>query len=42
VLKSLGVFNGRAQPACHGFAQGLLGWMLLQEAGSDVGRKKAP
>ncbi len=42
VLKSLGVFNGRAQPACHGFAQGLLGWMLAQEAGRDVGRKKAP
>jgi len=31
VLKSLGVFDGRAQPACHGLAQGLLGWMLGQE-----------
>jgi hypothetical protein len=33
VLRSLGVFTGRAQPACHGLAQGLLGWMLVQEAG---------
>ena len=31
VLKSLGLFDGRAQPACHGLAQGLLGWMLAQE-----------
>jgi len=32
-IRSLGVFHGRAQPACHGPAQGLLGWMLRQEAG---------
>jgi len=32
VLRSLGVFQGRAQPACHGFAQGLLGWMLARES----------
>jgi hypothetical protein len=31
-LKSLGVSDGRAQPLCHGFAQGLLGWMLAREA----------
>ena len=31
-LRSLGVFDRRAQPACHGFAQGLLGWMLAREA----------
>ena len=32
-LCSLGVFDRRAQPACHGFAQGLLGWMLARESG---------
>ncbi len=32
VLRSLGLFDGRTQPACHGLAQGLLGWMLAQEA----------
>lgn len=31
VLKSLGIFDGRTQPSCHGLAQGLLGWMLAQE-----------
>jgi hypothetical protein len=30
-LRSLGVFDGRTQPACHGLAQGLLGWMLARE-----------
>lgn len=34
VLRSLGVFHGRSQPACHGPAQGLLGWMLAREAQS--------
>ncbi len=29
-LRSLGIFGG-GQPACHGFAQGLLGWMLARE-----------
>jgi hypothetical protein len=34
VLRSLGVFHGRMQPACHGPAQGLLGWMLAREGQS--------
>jgi hypothetical protein len=34
VLRSLGVFHGRPQPACHGPAQGLLGWMLAREGQS--------
>lgn len=33
-LRGLGVFDGRSQPACHGVAQGLLGWMLEREAGN--------
>jgi hypothetical protein len=41
VLRSLGVFTRRAQPACHGLAQGLLGWMLVQEIVGAVGREKA-
>ena len=32
-LRQLGFFNGREQPACHGAAQGLLGWFLEREAG---------
>jgi hypothetical protein len=39
VLRSLGILNGRAQPACHGLAQGLLGWMLAQE---DSQRRPSP
>jgi hypothetical protein len=35
VLKSLAVFDGHAQPACHGLAQGLLGWMLARESGKE-------
>lgn len=31
-LRRLGVFAGRAQPASHGAAQGLLGWLLVREA----------
>jgi hypothetical protein len=31
-LRQLGVFDGRSQPACHGIAQGLLGWLLQQDA----------
>ena len=31
-LRELGVFSGRAQPACHGVAQGLLGWLIEREA----------
>jgi hypothetical protein len=30
-LRQLGFFDGRAQPACHGAAQGLLGWFLERE-----------
>jgi hypothetical protein len=37
VLKSLAVFDGHAQPACQGLAQGLLGWMLAQEVGPSKG-----
>jgi hypothetical protein len=42
VLKSLGVFNGRSQPACHGLAQGLLGWMLARENGQSSLSASAP
>jgi hypothetical protein len=31
-LRQLGVFDGRMQPACHGLAQGLLGWLLERDA----------
>ena len=31
-LRGLGVFDGPAQPASHGAAQGLLGWLLEREA----------
>jgi hypothetical protein len=36
-LRALGVFTHRAKPACHGFAQGMLGWLLAREnlAGRD-------
>jgi hypothetical protein len=30
-LRQLGYFDGRAQPASHGIAQGLLGWFLARE-----------
>lgn len=30
-LRQLGFFDGRKQPACHGAAQGLLGWFLERE-----------
>ena len=30
-LRQLGFFDGRAQPGCHGAAQGLLGWFLERE-----------
>ena len=33
-LRELGVFSGQMQPSCHGAAQGLLGWLLAQEARS--------
>ena len=41
-LRSLGVFDRRAQPACHGFAQGLLGWMLARESGPAVAVEPEP
>jgi hypothetical protein len=31
-LRALEVFTGRVRPACHGFAQGLLGWLLARES----------
>jgi len=31
-LRRLGVFDGNLRPACHGAAQGLLGWLLAREA----------
>lgn len=30
-LRYLGVWDGREQPACHGLAQGLLGWLIQRE-----------
>lgn len=30
-LRQLAVVDGRAQPACHGFAQGLLGWLIERD-----------
>ncbi len=30
-LRHLGFFDGRTHPACHGAAQGLLGWLLERE-----------
>ncbi len=30
-LRQLQVFDGRGQPACHGAAQGLLGWLIERE-----------
>jgi hypothetical protein len=32
-LRLLGYFDGRDHPACHGAAQGLLGWLLEREPG---------
>ncbi len=31
-LRALGFFDGRAHPACHGSAQGFLGWLIENEA----------
>jgi hypothetical protein len=30
-LRQLGIWDGRSQPACHGIAQGLLGWLIERE-----------
>ncbi len=35
-LRALAVCDGRTQPACHGLAQGLLGWMRAREDGADA------
>ena len=35
-LKQLGVFDGRSRPACHGAAQGLIGWLLERERDASV------
>lgn len=32
-LRQLGFFDGHEHPACHGAAQGLLGWLLQREPG---------
>ncbi len=42
VLKALAVFDGRAQPACHGLAQGLIGWMLARERGPEIAAGTVP
>lgn len=31
-LRELGCFDGRAHPACHGAAQGFLGWLIENES----------
>ncbi len=31
-LRALGCFDGKAHPACHGAAQGFLGWLIENEA----------
>ncbi len=31
-LPKLGITDGRLQPLCHGYAQGLLGWLLERDA----------
>ena len=38
-LRQLGFFDGRGQPACHGAAQGLLGWLLEREQ-KEIGVRK--
>lgn len=35
-LRQLEVFSGRAHPACHGAAQGLLGWVIAQERSESI------
>jgi hypothetical protein len=30
-LRAIGVFTHNTKPACHGFAQGMLGWLLARE-----------
>ncbi len=35
MLPKLGVTEGRTQPLCHGYGQGLLGWMFAQDSGAS-------
>jgi len=35
-LRALAICDGRSQPACHGLAQGLLGWMLARECAPEA------
>lgn len=35
-LRQLEVFSGRARPACHGTAQGLLGWLVERERSEAI------
>jgi len=35
-LRELDVFAGREQPACHGWTQGLLGWLIERERSALV------
>ena len=35
-LTRLGVAAGRRHPLCHGFGQGLLGWILKQQADAST------
>jgi hypothetical protein len=35
-LRQLEVFAGRMHPACHGAAQGLLGWVIAQERSGTI------
>ena len=39
-LRQLEIFSGRGRPACHGMAQGLLGWLIEREraATASTGR----
>jgi Protein of unknown function (DUF2851) len=35
-LRSLGLFGDGLHPACHGYAQGLLGWLLARESSTTA------
>ncbi len=35
-LRSLGLLGDSLHPACHGYAQGLLGWLLIRESSPAV------
>ena len=40
-LRQLEVFSGRAQPACHGMTQGLLGWLIERERSAGVAKGRS-